>query len=78
MFRKSCRRLGHQLIKEPLPNSEHNTSARGASTFGVIMKDIQVRAGVTAVGVAGAGFVLWSHGSSKVLTVSPTGAMEYK
>ena len=61
-----------------MPNVEHNTSARGASTFGVIMKDIQFRAGAAAAGCVAAAVVLFTHSNSKVLHVSATGKMELR
>ncbi|CUG93869.1 membrane-associated protein, putative [Bodo saltans] len=49
MLRRTNRRLGHQLIKEPLGNEE-NTYARGRRTFDHTVKELTLAAAVAGVG----------------------------
>jgi hypothetical protein len=74
MMRQTARRLGHQLIKEPLPNVEHHTIARGQKTFGNVMSDINKEAAIAAVGALGTVFVLFSNAAPDV--VKSNGAIE--
>ena len=49
MFRRSCGRLGHQLIKEPLGN-EVDTFARRRRTFHNVLHELQIYTAIAVVG----------------------------
>ena len=74
MFRQSIRRFGHQLIKEPLPNQEHNTSARGVAAFNKTWTLLQSEATFAGVGlIAAAATVIVNSQISKSETIDASG-----
>lgn len=50
MLRNTARRMGHQLIKEPLGN-EHNTLARGHRTLDNLIHELKLYAVVAGSGI---------------------------
>jgi hypothetical protein len=78
MFRQSTRRLGHQLFKEPLPNVEHGSLARGRMTHGRTMEHLRERLAFCGAGLAAAAYaVLWCNDFASA-TVSPAGVITIK
>jgi hypothetical protein len=75
MFRRSFARRGHQLIKEPLPNSEHNTFARGHTTFQNMSQEMAMHAAGAAIGLTLAAYALVSSSKTVHDTVSSTGVV---
>lgn len=69
MFRRCNRRLGHQLIKEPLGNEE-NTYARGRRTVSHTLHEMQILAAVGVAGVLGALYSM--RNASKVVPTTIT------
>ena len=67
MFRRCTRRLGHQLINEPMPNVEHDTTARGRRTFGNVKTTLEQE-----LAVMGAGIVLASFSIISAYRATPT------
>ena len=78
MFRQSFRRLGHQLIREPMPNVEHDTAARGRATFGSVMDTIKFEAMVAGAGVALASYCVFSAYTTPVTIIRSNGKIETK
>lgn len=76
MLRRSFRRLGHQLIKEPMPNVEHDTLARGAATNANVRSDIQRELKIMAVGLVLGSCSILSAYSTQVPVVRPDGTMD--
>lgn len=74
MLRRTNRRLGHQLIKEPLGNEE-NTYARGRRTFQHTMKEIALLNGVAAVGVCAAWWSMRNASARHQPSVSANGTV---
>jgi hypothetical protein len=76
MFRRSASRLGHQLIKEPMPNVEHDTTARGRATLANVKSTLEREVGVLGCGSLLAVFSLWSAYSTPVATISASGKVD--
>lgn len=74
MFRRSIRRLGHQLIKEPMGHEE-NTFSRGRRTQANALQHVY---GVAAVTAAGCILALYSFVAAHRrvhMTITPSGKM---
>ena len=76
MFRQSFRRMGHQLIHEPMGN-EHDTLSRGRRTVSNLSSFTASYAGVAAAGVAMMGYVVVTT-PEPVATVSANGTLVKK
>jgi hypothetical protein len=76
MLRRCSRRLGHQLIVEPLPTVEHDTLARGRMTFAHVMNTVQHEAAVAGVGVVLAAFSLYGGYTTKVPVIRSNGSFK--
>jgi hypothetical protein len=74
MLRRTNRRLGHQLIKEPLGNEE-NTYARGRRTFDHTMKELALAAGVAGVGSLAAWWSMRNATARRQPVVNAKGVM---
>ena len=72
MFRRCNRRLGHQLIKEPLGNEE-NTYARGRRTVAHTFHEIQILGAVGAAGLVAAAYSMRKAAKVVPTTVTSTG-----
>mmetsp|Transcript_39922 Transcript_39922/g.123363 ORF Transcript_39922/g.123363 Transcript_39922/m.123363 type:complete len:81 (+) Transcript_39922:30-272(+) len=75
MFRRSISRLGHQLIKEPMPNVEHDTTARGRATLANVKSTLEREMTVMGCGAVVALYSFWSAYSTSVPTVKASGAI---
>lgn len=74
MLRRSSRRLGHQLIKEPLGNEE-NTYARGRRTFQHTLSEINVLIAAAAAGVVAGGYSIRNANMRRFQTIQADGTV---
>jgi hypothetical protein len=75
MFRRGTLRLGHQLIREPLPNTEHDTLARARMTTGNVTATIKQEMTLAGAGVVLFLYSLWGGYTTKVPVVTAAGAI---
>ena len=76
MFRQSLRRLGHQLIHEPMGN-EHDTLSRGLRTVNNLSSFTTMYAGAAAAGVVALGYIVVTT-PEPIVTVNANGAVVKK
>jgi hypothetical protein len=73
MLRRSFVSHGHQLIKEPMSNTEHSSLARGKMVHGRTMSKLTERVVLAATGLIGAGYVLFVAPTFPYARISPDG-----
>ena len=75
MFRRTLLSRGHQLLKEPLPNTEHSTLARGKQVHSMTMSRMNQRYALAASGLGAALFSVFFCGEFHEATISSNGAI---
>ena len=75
MLRRTCRRLGHQLIKEPMPNVEHDTTARGRATFANVKKTLEREMAILGAGSVLAAYTIYSAYATPLTTIKADGSI---